>query len=53
MSSDFVEFFGITVFFDEWNQKKNMVHDREGTERCSVYMGPRFGSFCVLFWNSK
>ena len=25
-----------------------MVHDREGTERCPVYVGPRFGSFCVL-----
>ena len=25
-----------------------MVHGREGTERCRVYVGPRFGSFCVL-----
>ena len=25
-----------------------MVYGREGTERCSVYVGPIFGSFCVL-----
>ena len=25
-----------------------MVHGREETERCSVYVGPRFGPFCVL-----
>ena len=25
-----------------------MVHDREGTERCPVYVGPRFRPFCVL-----
>ena len=25
-----------------------MVHGREGTERCYVYVGPRFGSFCLL-----
>ena len=25
-----------------------MVHGCEGTERCPVYVGPRFGSFCVL-----
>ena len=25
-----------------------MVHGREGTDRCPVYMGPRFGSFYVL-----
>ena len=26
-----------------------MVHDREGTERYPVYVGLRFGPFCVLF----
>ena len=25
-----------------------MVHDREGTERCPVYVGSRFGPFCML-----
>ena len=25
-----------------------MVHGREGTEKCLVYVGPRFGPFCVL-----
>ena len=25
-----------------------MVYGREGTERCPVYVGPRFGPFCVL-----
>ena len=25
-----------------------MVHGREGTERCPVYVDLRFGSFCVL-----
>ena len=25
-----------------------MVHGRERTERCSVYVGPTFGQFCVL-----
>ena len=25
-----------------------MVHGREGIERCPVYVGSRFGSFCVL-----
>ena len=25
-----------------------MVHGREETERCPVYMGLRFGPFCVL-----
>ena len=25
-----------------------MVHGREGTERCPVYVGPRFEPFCVL-----
>ena len=25
-----------------------MVHDREGTERCPIYVGSRFGPFCVL-----
>ena len=25
-----------------------MVHGREGIEWCLVYVGPRFGSFCVL-----
>ena len=25
-----------------------MVHSREGTERCPIYVGPRFGPFCVL-----
>ena len=25
-----------------------MVHGREGTERCPVYVGPRFELFCVL-----
>ena len=26
----------------------NSVTNREGTERCLVYVGLRFGSFCVL-----
>ena len=26
-----------------------LVHGREGTERYPVYVGPRFGQFCVLF----
>ena len=30
-----------------------MVHGREGTERCSVYVGPRFGSFCLLLLEKK
>ena len=26
-----------------------MVHDHEGTERCHVYVGPRFGPFwCII-----
>ena len=25
-----------------------MVHGREGTKRCPVYVGPIFGPFCVL-----
>ena len=25
-----------------------MVHDREGTEKCPVYVGLIFGQFCVL-----
>ena len=25
-----------------------MVHGREGTDRCPVYVGPKFRSFCVL-----
>ena len=25
-----------------------MVHGREGTERFLVYVGPRFGPFCML-----
>ena len=25
-----------------------MAHGREGTERCPIYVGPRFGSFYVL-----
>ena len=25
-----------------------MVHDREGTKRCPVYVGMGFGPFCVL-----
>ena len=25
-----------------------MVHGREGTEKCLVYVGLRFGPFCVL-----
>ena len=32
-------------FVDEW--KKKMVHGHEGTERCPIYVSPRFGSFCV------
>ena len=28
--------------------KRKMVHGREGTEKCPIYEGPRFGSFCVL-----
>ena len=38
MSLGFVEFFGITI----------IIHGYEGTERCPVYVGPRFGSFCVI-----
>ena len=30
-----------------------MVHDREGTERYHVYVGSRFGSFCVLLLEKK
>ena len=26
-----------------------MVHNREGNERCPVFMGPILGPFCVLF----
>ena len=25
-----------------------MVHGREGTERCPIYVGPRFGPFRLL-----
>ena len=25
-----------------------MVHGRDGTERFPVYVGPRFGPFCML-----
>ena len=25
-----------------------MVHGHEGSERCPVYVGSRFGPFCVL-----
>ena len=28
--------------------KPKMVHGREGTEKCPIYEGPRFRSFCVL-----
>ena len=28
--------------------KPKMVHSREGTERCPVFMGLRLGPFCVL-----
>ena len=30
-----------------------MVHGREGTERCLVYVGSRFGKFCVLLLEKK
>ena len=30
-----------------------MVHGREGTERCPVYVGPRFGPFYVLLLEKK
>ena len=30
-----------------------MVHGHEGTERCLVYVGPRFGPFCVLLFEKK
>ena len=30
-----------------------MVHGHEGIERCPVYVGPRFGSFCVLLLKKK
>ena len=30
-----------------------MVHGREGTERCPVYVSPRFGSFFVLLLENK
>ena len=30
-----------------------MVHGREGTERCPVYVGPSFGPFCVLLLEKK
>ena len=30
-----------------------MVNGREGTERCPIYVGPRFGSFCVLLLEKK
>ena len=26
----------------------NSMTNREGTKRCPVYMGPKFGPFCVL-----
>ena len=46
MSSGFIEFFGITL--NCWRVEKKSVCGREGTERCPVYVGPRFESFCVL-----
>ena len=30
-----------------------MVHGREAIERCPVYVGPRFGPFCVLLLENK
>ena len=30
-----------------------MVHGREGTEKSSVYVGSRFGPYCVLFLENK
>ena len=30
-----------------------MVHGREGTERCPVYVGPRFELFYVLLLKNK
>ena len=30
-----------------------MVHGREGTEMCPVYVGSRFGPFCVLLLEKK
>ena len=32
---------------------KKMVHGCKGTERCPVYVDPRFGSFCVLLLKKK
>ena len=29
-----------------------MVHNREGTKRCPVFMGPKLGSFCMLLLDS-
>ena len=31
--------------------RKKMVHGSEGTERCPVFIGPRFGPFCVLLFD--
>ena len=30
-----------------------MVHGREGTERCRIYVGLRFGPLCVLLLEKK
>ena len=30
-----------------------MVHGREGTKRCPVYVDPKFGPFCVLLLEKK
>ena len=47
MSLSFVEFFGITVM------EPKMVDGHKGTKRCPVYVGPRFGPFCVSLLEKK
>ena len=39
--TDVFEFCGVLV-------SRYSVMNREGTKRCPVYTGPRFGPFCVL-----
>ena len=51
MSSSFVEFFCITEIC--WLMKPKMVHGREVTEMCTVYVGLRFRPFCVLLLEKK
>ena len=35
-------------FYGVFWYHSNSVTNREGTKRCPVYMGLRFGSFCVI-----